>query len=82
MSAGIAGAIVATSTIESKTYAEFIATKQGAYGVTWLTGKQWVTTEHACFWLALIFLAASVLWSDCVWDWLVNGQGQCGLPKT
>jgi hypothetical protein len=54
--AGIAGAVVATSSIESTTYQGFLSEKQGAYGINLISGKVWVRLEHAFFWLSLVFL--------------------------
>lgn len=59
--AGVAGAIVATSTIECKTYAEFTNEAQGAFGWEYLNGKQWVSIEHGAFWISLLFFASSIL---------------------
>lgn len=59
--AGVAGAIVATSTIECKTYADFTDNAQGAFGCKCLNGKQWVSNEHGAFWISLFFLAGSIL---------------------
>jgi len=58
--AGVAGAIVATSAIESESYVEFSRTPQGAHGLKPFLGATWVRIEHACFWLSLVFLGIGV----------------------
>lgn len=68
--AGVAGAVVATSTIESSTYKTFLASKQGAYGIKPFSGKTWVTIEHACFWLSLLSLGISIFSAPAVAKWL------------
>jgi hypothetical protein len=70
--AGAAGGVIATSTIESKTYLEFIETRQGAYGIKPFPGKTWVAIEHACFWLSLIFLGVGVFSAEDVRNWIVK----------
>ncbi|WP_233887002.1 hypothetical protein [Paraburkholderia flagellata] len=70
--AGISGAIVATSTIESETYTKFIQTPQGAYGFNPFPGKTWVTLEHACFWLSLLFLGYGVFSATAVRTWVLS----------
>lgn len=70
--AGAAGGIIATSTIESKTYLEFINSRQGAYGIKPFEGKTWVAIEHASFWLSLIFLGLGIFSSDVVLNWLTK----------
>jgi len=69
--AGIAGAVVATSAIESETYIAFIKSPQSVYGFK-LLGKTWVTTEHACFWVSLAFLLVSVFSAVDVRCWLIS----------
>ena len=73
--AGIAGAIVATSTIESPSYTSFLTTKQGAYGVKPFAGKTWVTLEHAFFWLALVALAFAIFSAPAVGKLLWSTKG-------
>jgi hypothetical protein len=68
--AGVAGAIVATSTIESTRYTDFLRNKQGAYGLRPFIGKTWVTIEHGAFWLSLVFLGVVVFSADSVPSWL------------
>jgi len=68
--AGIAGAVVATSAIESSSYQTFLVTKQGAYGIKPFFGKTWVTIEHACFWISLASLAIGVFSARAVCKWL------------
>jgi len=68
--AGVAGAVVATSAIESAQYVTFSTTKQGAYGLKPFSGKTWVTIEHGCFWLSLLFLAIGVFSARAGWKWL------------
>lgn len=68
--AGISGAIVATSAIESDTYQTFTLSDQGAYGFKPFSGKTWVTIEHACFWLSLALLGIGVFSSKAVIDWI------------
>ena len=64
--AGISGAIVATSTIESPTYEKFLTDKQGAYGIKPFVGKTWVTLEHGFFWLSLTALVAALFSASAV----------------
>lgn len=68
--AGISGAVVATSAIESASYQGFISAELGAYGVTPFTGRTWVTMEHAFFWLGLAFLSIGIFSSRMVLHWL------------
>lgn len=70
--AGAAGGIIATSTIESKTYLEFTGTRQGAYGIKPFLGKTWVTIEHACFWLSLTFLVFGIFSAEDVRNWVTK----------
>lgn len=70
--AGAAGGIVATSTIESKTYEEFRATPQGAYGLNYFRGKTWVKIEHLCFWLSLLFVSIGVFSAEDVRRWMLK----------
>jgi hypothetical protein len=69
--AGISGAIVATSAIESTSYQSFITSNQGVYGWNRITGKTWVTMEHAFFWLSLVFLSVGIFSSRVVVHWLI-----------
>jgi hypothetical protein len=68
--AGIAGAVVATSTIESTSYKDFLKNKHGAYGVEPFCGKTWVTLEHAFFWLSLFALGFGIFSAPAVAKWL------------
>lgn len=68
--AGIAGAVVATSTIESTSYKDFRDEKQGAYGCTPMRGRHWVHAEHFFFWLSLLSLAVSIFTAPAVLNWL------------
>ena len=70
VAAGIAGAVVATSTIESTSYKSFLSTKHGAYGINPFSGKAWVTIEHASFWLSLLCLAIGIFSAPAVARWL------------
>lgn len=70
--AGAAGGVIATSTIESKTYLEFTETHQGAYRFKPFPGKTWVTIEHACFWLSLIFLVLGIFSAEDVLNWVTK----------
>ncbi|WP_445368188.1 hypothetical protein ACH5Y9_01090 [Methylomonas sp. BW4-1] len=68
--AGMAGGIIATSTIESKTYSDFRSTLQGAYGIKPFLGETWVAIEHASFWLSLFFLAIGIFSAEDVRKWV------------
>jgi hypothetical protein len=68
--AGVSGAIVATSAIQSTSYQSFLSDHQGAYGVKPFTGQTWVTVEHGLFWLSLVFLSIGIFSSRVVLHWL------------
>ncbi|MCQ8129706.1 hypothetical protein [Methylomonas rivi] len=68
--AATAGAIVATSTIESSTFQSFMESKQGAYGFKVFYGKTWVSIEHACFWISLLWLAIAIFSAEAVKAWV------------
>jgi hypothetical protein len=69
--AGISGAVVATSTIESTSYHNFMDSYQGAaFGPKPFKGKRWVTLEHTFFWLSLLFLSIGIFSSRVVLHWL------------
>jgi hypothetical protein len=70
VAAGIAGAVVATSTIESASYKAFLIARHGAYGLNPFSGKAWVTIEHASFWLSLLCLAIGIFSAPAVAKWL------------
>lgn len=72
--AGIAGAVVATSTIENSSYVTFLKTKQGAYGIEPFVGRTWITIEHACFWFSLVALGIGVFSSPAVCKWLFGSR--------
>lgn len=59
--AGMAGAIVATSVIESETYEGFLRSREGAFGWRLFVGKTWVTLEHAFFWVSLALLTVTAI---------------------
>jgi hypothetical protein len=79
--AGVSGAIVATSTIESSTYIDFLSSKQGAYGIEPFSGKTWVTLEHGFFWLSLLFLGVAVFSADAVLQWMFGSGSQGSAVK-
>jgi hypothetical protein len=68
--AGIAGAVVATATINSETYNDFLTEKHGAYGLKLFSGRRWVGIEHSCFWLSLVFLGVGIFSADAIANWL------------
>ena len=68
--AGIAGAVVATSTIESMSYQAFLTSNHGAYGINPFSGKAWVTIEHASFWFSLLWLAIGIFSAPAIANWL------------
>jgi hypothetical protein len=59
--AGMAGGIVASSTIECKTFEQFWSEPQGPYTFRFLRGQTWAAIEHFCFWVSLLFLAIAVV---------------------
>ena len=68
--AGIAGAVIATSTIGSTTYQEFLTSSHGAFGINLFSGKAWVTIKHASFWLSLLCLAIGIFSAPAIAKWL------------
>lgn len=68
--AGVCGAVIATSAIESTTYTTFLMGRHGAYGIQPFCGKTWVTLEHACFWLSLVALGFGIFTAPEIATWL------------
>ena len=60
--AGMCGGVVASSTIECRTFADFWAKPQGPQSIRFLRcqGKFWAMLEHLFFWLSLLLLAYAV----------------------
>jgi hypothetical protein len=63
--AGMCGGVVASSTIECKTFHEFWNTRHGPQslsrlGLPGLHGSTWAMWEHLFFWFSLLFLAYAV----------------------
>ena len=72
--AGGCGGVVASSTIECKTFNQFWNADHGPAGPGWLKmeGRKWAAYEHRCFWLSLLLLAVTVAY----------GFGQVKLKPT
>jgi hypothetical protein len=63
--AGMCGGVVASSTIECKTFNDFWAEPHGPQslrrlGIPGFRGSTWAMLEHFFFWLSLLFLAYAI----------------------
>lgn len=74
VAAGAAGGVIATATIDSKTYDEFKSNYHGAFGFKLFNGTTWVIIEHRCFWLSLVFMAVVIFSAPGVLCWIFNSK--------
>lgn len=63
MLAGVCGGIVASNTIECKTFDQFWNQPQGLRIIPWrgIEGRRWAALEHLCFWIGLGALSYAVV---------------------
>ena len=71
--AGIAGGLIASTCAQARTFDEVWTgpPKLGPYVWQWrFAGREWAFIEHMAFWIGLVFIAASVLSSTSVKNFL------------
>lgn len=71
--AGIAGGLIASTCAQAETFDEVWIGKKKLGPYTWewgFKGREWAFIEHMAFWVGLCFIAASVLSSTSVYNFL------------
>ena len=79
--AGAAGAVVATSAIESESFDRFIEEEHGFGRWKKWTGRTWITWEHRFFWASLFCLAFSILLNTKIWAWVFQCENSESIFK-
>lgn len=68
--AGVAGAIVASSSTECETYEELWFCKHGPYGLRLFPGRIWAAAEHTFFWLSATCIIYAVASAEPFLNWI------------